>query len=356
MAASQNGKQTVSKDQKRVRAGKAGTRCWLYSVIVGTLSGAPVHFGPSSRRSGIGHAASFVGTNGCALRYAFVVVLLCGIGFARGAPQVSVETDQSGKNCTTPLHEPGSCARPGNQGGGQAEPARVRSLPRNLLLDQKDFWTSPARIRVGGLRWLLPFTAASASLIACDTRIESHLPDGSPFINGTRIFSTAGVASLGGTASFLYIWGRFGGDEHKRETGLLSAEAAANSFIVMEIMKVGAGRQRPIEGDGKGKFWHGGRSFPSGHATLAWSTAAVIAHEYPGKLPKVLAYGVATGVAATRVTGRRHFASDALVGSALGWYMGRLVFRRHHGKDLEHERYGSFFRDAYHYERIRASF
>ncbi len=312
---------------------------------VGILSEAPGRLRLSFAR---GHVASFVFSDFlgvCPLRYAVVVVLLCGIAFAGGAPQASVERAPSDKRADS-REQAGLCARP----TGPPE-ARVRSLPRNLLLDQKAFWTSPARIRGKDLRWLVPFTAISASLVAADTRIEGRLPDNPRFTDGTRIFSTTGVASLGGAASFLYAWGRFGGDEHKRETGLLSAEAAGNSVIVMEIMKVGAGRQRPIEGDGKGRFWQGGHSFPSGHATLAWSTAAVIAHEYPGKLPKVLAYGIATGVTVTRVTGRRHFASDAFVGSALGWYMGRLVFRRHHDKDVEREKYGSFFRDEHDYMR-----
>jgi hypothetical protein len=55
----------------------------------------------------------------------------------------------------------------------------------------------------------------------------------------------------------------------------------------------------------------------------------VIAHEYPGPVTKLLAYGLAGGVSAMRFAGQKHFVSDVLVGSALGWYTGRQVFRSH---------------------------
>jgi len=73
----------------------------------------------------------------------------------------------------------------------------------------------------------------------------------------------------------------------------------------------------------------GASSFPSQHATVSWAIASVIAHEYPGPLTQILAYGVAGGVSAARVAGQKHFLSDALVGSALGWYLGRQTFRSH---------------------------
>jgi hypothetical protein len=60
----------------------------------------------------------------------------------------------------------------------------------------------------------------------------------------------------------------------------------------------------------------------------------VIAHEYPGPLTKVITYGLASAVTLTRVTSQQHFASDAVVGSALGWYLGRQVYRAHHDSDL----------------------
>jgi hypothetical protein len=39
-------------------------------------------------------------------------------------------------------------------------------------------------------------------------------------------------------------------------------------------------------------------------------------------------------VSVTRVTGQQHFASDVIIGSTLGWYFGRQVYRAHHDTTL----------------------
>lgn len=63
---------------------------------------------------------------------------------------------------------------------------------------------------------------------------------------------------------------------------------------------------------------------------IAWSSAAVIASQYNGPLTKITAYSLATGLSVTRVLARQHFPSDVLVGSAVGWMIGRYVAHRHH--------------------------
>jgi len=118
------------------------------------------------------------------------------------------------------------------------------------------------------------------------------------------------------------------------EAGLLSGEAAINSTAVAYLLKNATQRPRPYQANGSGTFFQGGSSFPSEHAAIAWSVASVMAHEYPGTLTQILAYGLATGVSATRVTGQQHFASDVIIGSALGWYFGRQVYRAHHDTEL----------------------
>ena len=66
----------------------------------------------------------------------------------------------------------------------------------------------------------------------------------------------------------------------------------------------------------------------------AWSAATVIAHEYPGFVTKTLASGLAAAVSASTVIGKDHSPSDALVGSAIGWLIGRHIYRAHHDPDL----------------------
>ena len=78
-------------------------------------------------------------------------------------------------------------------------------------------------------------------------------------------------------------------------------------------------------------FFDGGSSFPSGHSIEAWSLATVIASEYHDhRLIQFAAYGMASAVSIARFTGRNHFLSDVLVGSAMGYGIGHYVYRAHH--------------------------
>src|SRR5205823_10693124 len=50
--------------------------------------------------------------------------------------------------------------------------------------------------------------------------------------------------------------------------------------------------------------------------------ASVIAHEYPGPLTQLFAYGMAGGVSAARWGGQKHFASDVLLAVPLAGTWG----------------------------------
>jgi len=223
--------------------------------------------------------------------------------------------------------------------------SQERDFVLNIASDQKSFWTSPKQIRLEDPQWVLPLAAFSAGLIASDTSIEKRLPTSTMLIQHSQSLSNYGVASLIGTAGTFYFWGRVTQNDHARETGLLGGEALANVLIDTSLLQFATGRQRPLEGNGKGQFWHGGQSFPSDHAAAAWSIASVVAHEYPGPLTQLLTYGTASAVTAARVVGREHFTSDAVAGSALGWFVGRQVYRAHHDPELDGADWGTFVRD-----------
>jgi Capsule assembly protein Wzi/PAP2 superfamily len=137
--------------------------------------------------------------------------------------------------------------------------------------------------------------------------------------------------ALGG-ASFLL--GHIKHDDQLSEAGLLTGEAAINATAVGYVFKEISQRQRPFQGSGHGNFFSGGGSFPSEHAAIAWAVASVWAHEYPSWFSQTAAYGLASAVTITRVTAKQHFPSDVIVGSALGWYFGRQVYRAHHDPEL----------------------
>src|SRR5450755_146580 len=222
----------------------------------------------------------------------------------------------------------------------------VRDLPRNLLQDQTAFWTQPFHFDVQSLGFLVPATFGAAALIGSDTAIESHLPKSPNTIKMAANGSTAGMAALVGVGGGLYLLGNVSHDDHKREAGYLIGEAAIDAYAASTAMQYITQRERPFTGNGKGQFFYGGSSFPSNTAAVSWAAASVLAHEYPGALTKIFAYGLAAGVSAGRVIAEKHWTSDAVIGSALGWYMGTQIYRaRSQGAEISASNWGTFERE-----------
>ena len=210
----------------------------------------------------------------------------------------------------------------------------IRNLPRNFLRGEADIWTSPLRMSEGeGLGTLL-FIAAAGAVGSEDRHVmQQHFLDKSTNDH-------ANTASTGLTGLFMAAPVAFYGIGHMRhnqdaeQTGMAGAEAILDSVAVNQVFKIVSRRERPTLDNARGKFFRSGigfdSAFASNHSVIAWSSAAVIASEYSGWLTKVTVYGLATGVSLSRVVGRDHFPSDVLVGSAMGWMIGRYVHRRHH--------------------------
>ena len=208
-------------------------------------------------------------------------------------------------------------------------------LMRRFVGDQKEIWTSPARLRFSDTEWLVPLSGIAAGLFVTDRDFNKHLSHNPSTISNYKNLSDAGVATLAGGAAGMWLLGHVRHNEHWSETGFLAGEAALNSLVAVEALKYSLRRERPFQGDGSGPFFQsGGTSFPSEHAAAAWSVAGVIAHEYPGPLSKVIAYGLASMVSVSRVKGQQHFPSDVLIGSVLGELIAQSIYKRHHDPEL----------------------
>ncbi|MEZ5196940.1 MAG: phosphatase PAP2 family protein [Bacteroidales bacterium] len=69
-------------------------------------------------------------------------------------------------------------------------------------------------------------------------------------------------------------------------------------------------------------------SFPSGHTTTAFAIASVLAQGYKDKLwIGLTSYSVATLVGLSRINDGKHWASDVVVGAALGTFIGTVLSR-----------------------------
>jgi len=241
---------------------------------------------------------------------------------------------------TAPSPEPSPKPSPEPSPDATPSPKPVKQFLLDVLGDQKAIWLSPFHLQRGDAKWIAPLGVSTAILLSTDRNTAGELAEGgghSTRLRWSRNISRAGTAyTAGGIAAGFYFYGRARHNDRARETGILSAEALIDAGLVTEALKLVSNRPRPLADGGRGDFLDGGSSFPSGHSTTAWTLATVVAMEYHDRpLVKWGAYGLATAVSISRYSGRNHFLSDVLVGSALGYGIGRFVYKTHHDRSLD---------------------
>jgi hypothetical protein len=228
------------------------------------------------------------------------------------------------------------------QSHGTSAPKGLSGLSRRFLSDQEQIWTSPAKVRFSDTQWLVPIAGLTAGLMTTDASFDRHLSHNPTTLSHYNKLSNVSVAALVGGAGSMWLLSHATHNEHWRETGFLAGEAAINSLVAVETLKYSLRRARPYQGNGDGSFFQsGGTSFPSEHAAAAWSVAGVVAHEYPGLLPKVAAYGLASLASFSRVRAQKHFPSDVLVGTLIGNLVAQNIYSRNHDPELGGEAWRS---------------
>ena len=205
-----------------------------------------------------------------------------------------------------------------------------RKLFFNILLDQKDIFTSPFRMNRGNAKWWLLSGAVTAGLIAADHHIANSFENSNGQVKwGGRISQIGAAYTLVPLVAGYYGFGVIADHAKAREIGVLGTESLLDSLIVAGVLKEVFRRNRPDERE-PGEFWSSGTSFPSGHAIQVWSIASLVSHEYHHQpVVSVVAYSLATLVSVSRVAAQKHFASDIFVGGAMGWFIGRYVYDNH---------------------------
>jgi hypothetical protein len=181
-------------------------------------------------------------------------------------------------------------------------------------------------IRPANLKWELPIAAATGLLIAEADQPAANRIQSKSFQDMAGRWSDAGLVTEIVTAGG--VWGA-GCIEHKstlRDNGLTVLTATGAGATLDLALKLTFDREFPFKPGSHGAFWGGGRSFPSGHAAMSFAFASAIAHRYPNKRwVKWSAYAFASGVALSRYPAKRHYLSDILVGSTLGYVTGTYV-------------------------------
>lgn len=117
------------------------------------------------------------------------------------------------------------------------------------------------------------------------------------------------------------------GDDRMRNTGLIAMQSIAAATGVSVVGKYAVNRARPEEergpwsrvGDG---YSRSDASFPSGHSAVSFAAITPFAKEY--NAPWL--YGVAALGSAGRVAGRKHWVSDTVAGSVIGYAIGSWLW------------------------------
>jgi hypothetical protein len=181
-------------------------------------------------------------------------------------------------------------------------------------------------VRHSNLVWEMPILAATGVMIAkvdrpADNRIQSK-----SLQQTAGQWSNVGLGLELGSAALAYGIGCGKHHSYLRDTGFRALAAMGAAGAADLALKLAFDRQFPYTPNSTGKFWGGGRSFPSGHSAISFAFAAVVAHRYAkNKWVKWGAYALATGVSLSRYPAKKHYPSDILLGATLGYVTGTYL-------------------------------
>ncbi|MFM8552423.1 MAG: phosphatase PAP2 family protein [Nitrospiraceae bacterium] len=197
-----------------------------------------------------------------------------------------------------------------------------------------------APMRMNGEDWLKVGAGAAVvgGFVAGDHAIQDWVDRNNKSATGKKVadgFNTFGnPITMAGVNVGVIALGlanqSYGGGSWIKEAGLVSLEAEGFAVVATEMISNIAGRSRPNKGQGATHFspFSGNTSFGSSHSSASFAVAAVFAERFDPAIGW-LSYGVAAAVAGSRVYTDNHFASDVVLGSLIGWGMGKFINRQH---------------------------
>jgi membrane-associated phospholipid phosphatase len=219
-----------------------------------------------------------------------------------------------------------------------AQPVDTTKVSTEPLFTVRDLWIA------GG------FVLATVALYPADRALAREIQrdplQDNRFLNESADFfnfmGTKGSVYIGAS---MYVVGRVARIERMADLGLHGTEALFLAQTLVKLVKGLAGRARPqLDVDDPRSFKlgrgfgdeHNYRSFPSGHAGMSFAAAAAVTSETSKWWPKAtwyiapVMYGGAALVAISRMYDNQHWASDVIMGAAIGTFSGLKVVRYHH--------------------------
>lgn len=188
------------------------------------------------------------------------------------------------------------------------------SLPVNTRITNKEFNLNRLR---HSFSLAAPVAIVGFAMMPADHPIRDRVVNGMPRFhtevdNYIQYLPLAAQLTMG-------LSGVKGRSKDRWQLIATDAIAAAMMATMVNGLKHGVNRTRP---NGR----HG--SFPSGHTATAFMGATLLAHEYGHKsiwIP-IAGYSVATTTGVLRILNNRHYASDVLVGAAIGIASAELAY------------------------------
>ena len=163
----------------------------------------------------------------------------------------------------------------------------------------------------------VPVAAVGFAMMPADHAIRNRV------VNGMSGFHTSVDDYIRfvplATQLALSLGGVQGRSKNRWQVLVTDAMATAMMATMVYGMKYGIDRTRPNGERG---------SFPSGHTATAFMGATLLAHEYGHKsiwIP-IAGYSVATATGVLRILNNKHYASDVLVGAAIGLVSAELAY------------------------------
>ena len=209
---------------------------------------------------------------------------------------------------------------------------------RGYLYDTGKILSSP--LRWEGRDWLAAsfVVAASVGMYAYDQDIKEWFQDkrNSTTNDLAKVFTPIGNPLLAVPAmGLVYLYGEHRQSEKARRIGLLGVESIVLSGAFTGALKFATHRPRPDSGERYNKweassfFSTDNLSFPSLHTSTAFSMAKVLAAEADNPYVTPVVYALASLVGLARMNDNEHWATDAFVGAAIGYFTAAAVLRYH---------------------------
>ncbi len=180
----------------------------------------------------------------------------------------------------------------------------------------------PGLDRIAGpTPWVVGFAAANDSaLVALARRQLPNWIENLKPLGAGKLADVAGLTLLGG--------GLLHADRRAALAGLTLLEANQAAGPVIDACKEAFGRVRPNRPQ-PGRWFAGGDSFPSSHATHAFLMACVMSAAFDDPEWSRALHLLAYGVALQRLHEGVHYPTDVLAGGALGCWIGHRLSVSH---------------------------